>query len=125
MSKDYYVVKLVTDFELLANVGTDDGAEEGIVLEVLDPETQDVVDPKTGEKLGSVDRHKARVAIEKVGEKMSLCRVVDRRSGSLSAISTIMAGGPTIQIAGSSPTWPEGVSTGDPVRFTGRRLTKS
>jgi hypothetical protein len=123
VSDDHYVVKLVTDFELLVNIGEGDGAKEGRILQVLDPRTQGVIDPKTGEDLGSVERQKARVAIEQVGERMSLCRVMGRRpGGSLSAVSTVMSGSTPVLIKGSKPAWPEGVSEGDPVVFTGLRL---
>ncbi|MDE0775853.1 MAG: hypothetical protein OSB43_06255 [Nocardioides sp.] len=125
MSDDYYVVKVVTDYELLVNFGAPDGADAGLILKVLDPETQNVKDPKTGLELGSVEREKARIAIETVGDKMSLCRVVGRQpGGTLSAISTVMTGSqdPPTLIRGNYPKWPEGVKEGDPVALTGRRL---
>lgn len=126
MSDDHYVVKLVTDYELLVNMGKNDGAEAGLILKVLDTRTQNVRDPKTGEDLGSVDREKARVAIETVGDNISLCRVLGRTpGGSLSAISTVMSGTSPLLIRGPEPEWPEGVSEGDPVGPTGRRLKTS
>jgi hypothetical protein len=121
--RDAYVIRLVTDYELLVNLGESDGAQVGEILDVLDPRTQNVTDPLTGADLGSIPRRKVGVAIDRVSEQLSLCTVLGRSATSgLSAVSRVMSGEPALQIRADTPKWPEGVEPGDPVVRTGRKI---
>jgi hypothetical protein len=116
---DFYVVRLVNDFDLIVNMGKGQ-VEVDEILEVLDPRTQDVRDPKTGETLGSLDLPKCQVYVKHVADHMALCSVFGRSTG-LSAVSAVMSGSPRISVAGAGPKWPEGVEPQDPIRRIGRR----
>jgi hypothetical protein len=108
-----FVAQLVTDEQLLMNVGERDGVREGMTFEVLDPRTMNVKDPVTGENLGSLKRVKVRVVVTQVDERLSLARV--RSSGTtLGAVSQLLAGSRQRGFL-TSDKWPEGVEKGDPV----------
>lgn len=112
---DPYVVKLVTEDELVFNRGSDDGVVVGDLYEVLDPNTQSILDPKTNKSLGSIDRVLVRVRVTTVGEQIALARQVSRRSGTLSSVSQVLAGStPAVTLA--PVRWPEGVAVGFPMR---------
>src|SRR5262245_22245764 len=91
------VAKLVTSDELVINRGRSQGISVGMVFEVLDPATENVIDPETGEDLGSIRRVKAKVRVYKVEAKLSLARRV--RSG-IGAIARLFE--PMETVAGST-----------------------
>lgn len=114
-----YVARLVTDSELLLNIGSIAGVRAGDYYDILDESTRDVIDPKTGETLGSIDRVKARVVVFEVAEKLALAKVTGRSMG-LSSAARVLSG--DLPAVTSSPDrWREGVGVGDPVRFGGRK----
>jgi hypothetical protein len=116
---DFYVVRLVNDYDLIVNAGKGQ-VEVDEILEVIDPRTQDVRDPKTGDSLGSLDLPKCQIFVKHVADQMSLCSVYGRLSG-LSAVTAVMSGSPRISVIGAGPKWPEGVEPEDPIRKTGKR----
>lgn len=110
------VARLVTDEELILNIGGRDGVTVDMDFVIVDPRTQDISDPITGEGLGSISRHKATVRVYRVTERLALARNVKRHGiSAISAISAALAGyeGPGT-LTGS--TWPNGVDVGDPAR---------
>jgi hypothetical protein len=113
-----HVVKLVTDDELLFNRGSRDGVKKDMYFNVLDPNTQNVSDPITGEDLGSVDRIKAQIRITSVSERMSLGRVYPPRGrGGLTTSVELLMGPKPLSGKLTGDTWPDGVDIGDPVRY--------
>ena len=117
-----FVARLVTDDELLMNVGSDDGVSKGQIFAILDPKTRNVHDPKTGRDLGSLDREKARVAVIKVGEHLSLARIFPSRRVGLSGAAMYLSGSTITGSRLTSDTWPEGVEVMDPVVETGDQV---
>jgi hypothetical protein len=113
-----YVARLVTDTELLLNIGSDDGVEVREIFEILDPNTRNVKDPVSGEDLGSLDRIKARVVVARLSEKLSLARIHPSRFTGISGAARILSGDPPQSLLSPS-TWPEGVKVRDPIRSTG------
>jgi hypothetical protein len=116
------VIKLVTDDELILNLGKDHGVEPNMVFQVSDPKTEHVIDPKTGEDLGSIKRIKARVRIINVSQRISLARVspLRGREGISYSVDLIMGEKPlSAKLTGD--TWPDGVSIDDPVEYTGTK----
>lgn len=115
------VARLVSDEELIINKGSYDGVRKNMIFDVLDPRTQDVTDPETGEDLGSFDRVLARVRVTDVLERMSMARLTPGRTGFggvLSNVARAMSGyqGPARL---TSDTWLEGVRQGYPVGHVG------
>jgi hypothetical protein len=66
------VAKILNSRELVINIGSNRGVTVGMFFEVLDPKGEDIVDPDSGETLGSVDRPKVKVKITRVLDKMSV-----------------------------------------------------
>ena len=118
------VARIVTTDELAINRGREQNVRVGTVFEILDPRTDDIIDPDTREHLGSIKRVKARVRVTKVEAKVCLAALV-RASGWLASTSAIAEFfGPTTSIAGATgptaerqgpPRFFGGVQVGDPV----------
>lgn len=66
------VAKILNSRELVINLGAKDGVAVGMYFDVLDPNGEDILDPDTGEILGSINRPKIRVKVAKVQERLSL-----------------------------------------------------
>jgi hypothetical protein len=112
------VAKLITDEELVINIGSVDGVKSGMLFDVLDQATEDIVDPVTYKKLGSVDRVKSRVRVTTVGERIALAHVTAARGNFLSSAAQVMTGQPAQSAVGlSGDAWPDGVRVRDPVRL--------
>lgn len=88
------VAKILNSRELVINIGSDHGVEEGMYFEVLDPKGENITDPDTGEILGSIDRPKVSVQVSRVEPRISVASTyrahrinVGGSSASLSALS--------------------------------------
>jgi len=73
------VVKLLTSREVVINLGEKDGVKKGMIFAVLDPNGIDIVDPDTGESLGSIERVKVKLKITQVGERISVASTYRKR----------------------------------------------
>jgi hypothetical protein len=103
-----YVARLITDDELVINLGSRDGVKKDMYFNIIDESARDVPDPITGENLGSIDRIKAQIHIERVSDR--------GRSGFPGSIGILMGPKPPSgKLTGD--TWPEGVKVGDPVKY--------
>jgi hypothetical protein len=116
------VVELITENDLLINKGTADGVTVNMIFDILDPLTQDVIDPESGEKLGSIDRILTRVRVTNVQPRLSMATRLSPRSGFMSSTAIILSGyaGPSRPVGGR---WPEGVTVSDPVGTQGKIWT--
>lgn len=72
-SNKYRVIEIMDEYSLIINYGTDDGAEEGDELRIIDV-GEIVRDPKSGQSLGTLDCIKEIVIVEIPYEKFSICR---------------------------------------------------
>lgn len=120
--KDIYVLKLVTDTELLLNVGTGENVNVGDVYAILDPATQNVRDPLTGNVVGTIDRVVVHVTVTRVSDGMSLAKLYGRRNTGLTGAAGLLAGPRPVVKTPSQ--WPEGVQAADPARFTGQNTKR-
>lgn len=66
------VARILTERQLVLNLGATKGVERGMVFKVIDPKGEDIKDPDTGEVLGSLGRLKVRVRVVDVKEEMSV-----------------------------------------------------
>ena len=117
------VAQLVTDDELIINVGALDGVEVGDIFNVLDPSTLNVREPGTNRPLGSIERVKAKVIVTSVNDLMSLARVQGRNTG-LSSISRVLSGDMSYARLTLKSAWPDGVTVSDPAVKVKRMLPK-
>ena len=65
------VARILNSRELVINVGSKDGVTIDMRFDVIDT-AEDIMDPDTGELLGSVERQKVRVRTTRVQEKLSV-----------------------------------------------------
>jgi hypothetical protein len=82
------VAQILNSRELVINRGTDHGVVTGMYFEVLAPEGEDVLDPDTGEVLGSVDRPKVAVRIVQVQPKLAVARTFRGRRRNIGGIGS-------------------------------------
>ena len=68
------VAKIVSDREVILNRGTESGLIPGQYVIVIDPTTQSVPDPETGEDLGGLKRIKAVLRVVESTAKLSLAK---------------------------------------------------
>lgn len=65
------VAEVLNARELVINRGSEHGVEPGMKFPVLDPKSQNIEDPETGEVLGSVHRPKVEVKVVRVEPKLA------------------------------------------------------
>lgn len=73
------VARILNARELVINVGMSQGAQKGMRFDVLDPNGEDIRDPDTGERLGSLERTKIRVEVTAVEPKMAVAKTFRTR----------------------------------------------
>lgn len=88
------VAKILNSTELIVNRGSDDGVTVGMRFAVLDPKTENIKDPETGEELGSIYRPKTEVEIVDVQPKLAVARTFRSRR---------------VNVGGSGPLWGLGI----------------
>jgi hypothetical protein len=68
------VASVLNERELAINVGAEQGVTPGMKFKVLANQPTEILDPETGESLGSIDRHKVKVKAVDVQARFSVCR---------------------------------------------------
>jgi hypothetical protein len=68
------VAAILTERELIINIGSKDGVKKGMKFKILSNEPFEVKDPTTGVNLGIVDREKVRVSVSEINEKFTICQ---------------------------------------------------
>ena len=70
------VAKVISDREVALNVGREKGVEIGMLFDILVPGDLEIADPKTGEVLGRIERHraKARVRVASLEDRFCIAR---------------------------------------------------
>jgi hypothetical protein len=96
------VAQILTDRELVLNIGQDVGVTKGMRFAVLNSKGLEVVDPETGASLGSVDRAKVLVEAVRVQSKLSVARTFRTFRRNLGGRS-----GLTLDLFGTPPKWVE------------------
>ena len=66
------VARILNSREMIINIGSDSGVAVGMRFAVMDTRGEDILDPDTGELLGSVERPKVRVEISRLQERLSV-----------------------------------------------------
>lgn len=72
MSKPYRIVKIISEYKVVVNAGSNDSICEGQALEVYTP-GKEIIDPETNESLGVLDYVKAKLYVRDVFPKMCIC----------------------------------------------------
>ena len=69
----YRVIKILSDREILINIGANQGIKEGNILTILGKD-EEIIDPFSHESLGYLPVTKAKVKVDTVYEKMCICK---------------------------------------------------
>lgn len=92
------VARILNSRELALNIGSDHGVEFNMLFDVLDTGSDKILDPDTGEIIGSVYRPKVRVKIIEIQNKISVASTyrsrkvnIGGRGFGLQAWSTVLA----------------------------------
>lgn len=73
MTNTYKIVKILDEYSVIINAGTNMGIEIGDEFQILDTEGSEVIDPETGAVLGYLELVKETVRVSDVHEKMCFC----------------------------------------------------
>ena len=86
----FKVVKIISEYDVVINAGSDDGVKVGDIFEIYEP--GDVVnDPDTDEVLGTLDFVKARIQVKTVFQKMSLCTNTETSTSTIAELALSMS----------------------------------
>jgi len=73
------VADIFNEREVVLNIGSDAGVKPEMKFEILDTEGRKIIDPDTGETLGTLDRVKIRVEAVDIQHKMCVARTYETR----------------------------------------------
>lgn len=74
------VARLLSSREVALNIGSEDGVAVDMYFDILDPTSQAIDDPDTGQILGSFHRPKTRVRVTWVDSRLSVATTYRKRS---------------------------------------------
>jgi hypothetical protein len=91
------VAQILNERELAINIGQEKGVKLGMVFAVLAEKPLEIIDPETSEVLDVLDREKVRVEVVEIRPKISICRTYVTKvipggslyQGSFSALGSI------------------------------------
>ncbi len=66
------VAKILNSRELAINIGTTHGVNVGMYFDVMDENYENIIDPETGEHLGSLERPKVTVRVVSVQDQFAV-----------------------------------------------------
>ena len=69
------VVKIIDEYTVVINIGSDDGVKAGDKFEIYDPGVE-VIDPYSNRSLGRLEFVKATISVTQVYPKMAACKNV-------------------------------------------------
>ncbi len=73
------VAQILSDSDLVINIGSRDGVMEGAKFAVLVPHPLEIHDPDSHEVIGTIVREKVRVEARKIQERLTICSTYDPR----------------------------------------------
>lgn len=91
MKPEGEVIQIVTEYELIANIGEKDGVKENHRYQVYTL-SDEIEDPESGESLGKIEYTKALVRPTKIKEKMSVMESAETTPSPLQAQLTPFTG---------------------------------
>lgn len=74
MKKIIKIAKIVNEFTFIITGGSSDGIQEQDAFKIIQPEDFSVIDPDTGESLGSYKLIKETIYAETIYDNFSICR---------------------------------------------------
>ena len=89
MEKEIQIIKIINEFSVVINAGSNYQIRDGQHLEVFVRGTP-VIDPDTGDDLGTLDYVKAKLRVVNVFPKMSVCENRETELNSLMSIAAAL-----------------------------------
>ena len=74
------VAGLISARELIINIGSEQGVENGMKFKVLSSEPYVITNPDNGKTLGELNREKVRVQVTEIHEKFSICSTFRKKN---------------------------------------------
>lgn len=84
MSSSYRIVKIISEYKVVVNAGSNNYIKENDILEIYQP-GQEIIDPETGESLGTLDFVKGKLRVVDVFPKMCVCENRETEKSSILA----------------------------------------
>lgn len=84
------VARVLNSREIAINVGSGSGVEVGMYFAIMDTKFEDITDPDTGKKLGSIKRPKVRVKVTQVKEKLSIASTYEKKEINVGGSGTML-----------------------------------
>lgn len=86
------VIRILNDREVVLNRGSSDGIEEGLYIGIIDPDTENLIDPETGESLGGILRYKIALRITQVSERLAIASTYRTREVNVGGSGGLFSG---------------------------------
>lgn len=89
------VAQILTERELIINVGSNHGVRHGMKFKILADAPLEVRDPETHDVIGEIDREKVVVMASEIEEKFTVCKTFRKWAtggASIFSIASMMAG---------------------------------
>lgn len=93
--KKIKIIKILSEYEVVINAGSDDGIEVNQHFNILDDEKRLLTDPDTGDILDEFTGYKAELIVKRVEKKYAICRTPRSSSDSISLLAQSMSLGLT------------------------------
>lgn len=96
MNEKMKIAKIISTKQVVINAGSNAGLKPGDKLEIIDKfGTDPVIDPDTGENLGTLDLPKGQLTVTKTYPRMAIAE--SPRKSSLPSVYNGLPGFPTVQ----------------------------
>lgn len=92
MNKEFKIAKILDEYNVVINAGTDHNIDIGDKFQILDKKGSVVKDPETDEIIGQLDLIKATVIVKETQEKMCICSSQTHSYFKSSVLTGISAG---------------------------------
>ncbi|MGN0509182.1 MAG: hypothetical protein ACI4GX_08080 [Ruminococcus sp.] len=123
------VIKIISDMSIVLNIGSNDGIEVNDTFDIMSDSGTDVIDPDTGESLGTLEYIKASVIVTVSYPKMCVCqnKVVNGMTGALTALSEAALAGyrPSLNVDTSQISGGFEDKSDEPIRIGDRAVKTS
>lgn len=92
MSRDLFkIVRIVNGYTFVINGGLEDGINSGDSFHILDKKGDVVIDPDTGEVLGTLDAYKGKITAKTIYPKMTICETGYTQSTLMKSSTAILS----------------------------------
>ncbi|OFI46718.1 hypothetical protein BG262_02665 [Floricoccus penangensis] len=96
VKKQIKIAKIINDYSFVITAGADNGIELGDKFKIIQPDEFNIVDPDTGESLGSYDLDKGTIIAKKIYDKFTICETeLVKKEGGILNVANALSGSTT------------------------------